>query len=307
MGVADKGYLCNLNEGLPDMTGKKDRYMMACVWTMVLAYAMACTSGPAANGTAADSARNVNGPAKVQQPADKFAWQPLVYDSTKKYIYLTFDDGPQHGTMECYTLLKQGGIKASFFMVGLHTARKSDGKKIVSMIRESYPQILLANHSYTHANDKYIDFYHHPDKAEQDFYKAQDSLHVPYKIVRLPGNRSWVREGEVKATRLVRPVAELLDSAGYNIIGWDVEWNFNHKNARPVQSPAKLAAQVDSAFARMDTHTPRHLVILSHDRMFQRPGDADSLAKFINILKQHPDYVFETVDHYPGLKRPVRQ
>ena len=34
---------------------------------------------------------------KKEQVVDKFAWQPIVYDSTKKYIYLTFDDGPQHG------------------------------------------------------------------------------------------------------------------------------------------------------------------------------------------------------------------
>jgi hypothetical protein len=162
---------------------------------------------------------------------------------------------------------------------------------------------LLANHSYTHANDKYLAFYHHPETAEQDFLKAQNSLNVPFKIIRLPGNRSWVTAEGIKATSLVKPVATLLDSAGYNVIGWDVEWNFNHKNARPVQSPEKLAAQVDSAFAKHDTHTRNHLVILSHDRMFQRPDDAELLAKFIYILKQNPQYVFETVDHYPGLKK----
>ena len=274
----------------------KDNYRTGLLWTMVLACLIGCAS--TTDGTGDDSSGT-----KPQQPTDKFAWQPLAYDSTKKYIYLTFDDGPQRGTIICYDLCKQEGIKASFFMVGLHTAQKSDGKKIVSMIRESYPQILLANHSYTHANDKYLNFYHHPLMAEQDFYKAQDSLHVPYKIIRLPGNRSWVREGEVKATTLVRPVAELLDSAGYNVIGWDLEWHFNKKNARPIQSPIKLAAEVDSAFAKMDTHVLNHLVILSHDRMFQRPGDADSLAKFIKILKENPNYVLETVDHYPGLKK----
>ncbi len=284
------------------MKGKKDRCMMLSIGTMILALAMACNNGRAGDGPGADSSKTDGKSGKIQ-PVDKFTWQPPVYDSSKKYIYLTFDDGPQHGTVECFNLVKQEGIKASFFMVGLHAARKSDGKNIVSMIRESYPQVLLANHSYTHANDKYIDFYHHPYFAGQDFYKAQDSLQVPYKIIRLPGNRSWVREGEVKATKLVRPVAELLDSAGYNVIGWDVEWHFNHKNARPVQSPQKLANEVDSAFARMDTHSPGHLVILSHDRMFQRPGDLDSLARFIHILKQNPNYVFETVDHYPGLKK----
>jgi hypothetical protein len=64
---------------------------------------------------------------------------------------------------------------------------------------------------------------------------------------------------------------------------------------------------IDSTFARRDTHVANHLVLLSHDRMFQRPSDADSLAKLIHILKQNPDYVFETVDHYPGLKKPVHR
>ena len=277
------------------MNANKNRYQLGVIWTIFFVYLISCAG-------ATDGKAGVK-PEKPLQNIDKFARTPFMYDSTKKYIYLTFDDGPQHGTTTCYQLCKDEKIKATFFMVGLHTARKSDGKKIVSMIRESYPQILLANHSYTHANDKYLYFYHHPLMAEQDFYQAQDSLHVPYKIIRLPGNRSWVREGEVKATNLVRPVAELLDSAGYNVIGWDVEWHFSHKTARPVQNPEKLAAEVDSAFARKDTHSPNHLVILSHDRMFQRPGDADSLAKFIKILKQNPQYVFETVDHYPGLKK----
>ncbi|MDB5211187.1 MAG: polysaccharide deacetylase family protein [Sediminibacterium sp.] len=239
-----------------------------------------------------------------KKPVDKFEWHPLRYDSTKKYIYLSFDDGPQHGTVTCFDLCKKEGVKASFFMVGLHTAQKSDGKQIVSMIRDGYPEFLLANHSYTHALGKYHSFYHHPLQAEEDFFQAQDFLHVPYKIVRLPGNRSWVRNGEVKATDLVHPVAHLLDSAGYNVIGWDAEWHFRTKSARPVQSATRMAAEIDNALACGDTHVPNHLVLLSHDRMFQHPSDADSLAKLIHILKQNHNYVFETVDHYPGLKKP---
>ena len=187
-------------------------------------------------------------------------------------------------------------------MVGLHTTRKSDGKQIVAMIRQSYPQFLVANHSYTHALGKYPFFYHHPRMAEEDFLKAQHVLNLPYKILRLPGNSAWAEGGNIHASGLVRPVTHLLDSAGYNVIGWDLEWNFNHRNARPVQTPAKLASQVENLFANNKTHTPHHLVILSHDRMFQHPGDVDSLAKFVAILKHNPKYVFETVDHYPGVK-----
>ncbi len=277
------------------MKNKNDSFILGFTGVLIFFYLISCAGVTDSKGGGGED--------KPQTVSDKFEPKTFLYDSTKKYIYLTFDDGPQHGTVTCFELCKEEKIKSSFFMVGLHTMQKSDGRKIVSMIREGYPQTLLANHSFTHANGKYVYFYQHPQMAGQDFFRAQDTLHVPYKIIRLPGNRSWVREGEVKATNLVRSVAELLDSAGYNVIGWDVEWHFNHKNARPVQTPEKLAAEVDSAFARNDTHSPNHLVILSHDRMFQRPGDADSLLKFIRILKQNPQYVFETVDHYPGLKK----
>lgn len=287
------------------MTGPKENSMLGYISMMIYGCLLACTNTTGLGNGSKDNTKTAI--TQSQQGVDKFTRQSFVYDSTKKYIYLSFDDGPQKGTMVCYNLCKQEGIKASFFMVGLHAAKKSDGKKIVALIREGYPQILLANHSYTHANDKYYFFYRHPLMAEADFYKAQDSLQVPYKIIRLPGNSAWARVGELKASGLVRPVTRLLDSAGYNVIGWDVEWHFNHKNARPVQSPQKLAAQVDSTFAKNLTHVMNHLVILSHDRMFQRPGDADSLAKFIRILKQNPNYVLETVDHYPGLKKLNRQ
>jgi len=283
------------------MKGQKEKRMLGYIWMMIYGCLMGCSSAPELNKESKDSAKTQS--AALQQVVDKFARQPFAYNSTKKYIYLSFDDGPQHGTMECYNLCKEAGVKATFFMVGLHAAQKSDGKQIVAMIRESYPQILLANHSYTHTNDKYYFFYHHPFMAEADFYQAQESLHIPYKIARLPGNSAWAREGELKASDLVKPVTRLLDSAGYNVIGWDLEWEFNRKNARPVQSPHKLAAQVDSAFAKNKTHTLNHLVILTHDRMFQRPDDAASLDEFIHILKQNPNYVLETVDHYPGLKK----
>jgi peptidoglycan/xylan/chitin deacetylase (PgdA/CDA1 family) len=280
------------------MKGYKKRYLPGILCAAIYSFLVGCNH---AHGRDGDG--QVTPVIGVKKPvADKFAWHPVVYDSTKEYIYLTFDDGPQHGTVDCFELCRKEGVKASFFMVGLHSAQKSDGRKIVAMIKDGYPQFLLANHSYTHAKDKYAFFYHHPQMAEQDFLQAQDSLHVPFKIVRLPGNSAWAEKGDIRASGLVRPVTRLLDSAGYNVIGWDLEWNFRHKNARPVQTPEKLAAQIDSAFAKHKIHTRNHLVILSHDRMFQRPGDLDSLARFITILKHNPKYVFETVDHYPGIK-----
>ena len=279
----------------------KRNFIVGCCW-LAIGHCLGCSGIPSNENKLGDTTE-IKSKQVLKSVVNKFEWQPLVYDSTKQYIYLSFDDGPQSGSMICYNLCRQENIKATFFMVGLHTARKSDGKRIVNTIRESYPQILLANHSYTHANDRYVYFYQHPEMAASDFFQSQDSLHIPFKIARLPGNSAWSRENEIKSSHLVRPVTQLLDSAGYNVIGWDIEWNFNHKNARPVQSPEKLIAQIDSAFAHNRTHVKNQLVILTHDRMFQRGEDADALSKFIQLLKQHPNFVLETIDHYPGLKK----
>ncbi|MBN9296910.1 MAG: polysaccharide deacetylase family protein [Filimonas sp.] len=277
-----------------------------------LAILTGCSNSPqdaAKGGKGKDStvtAANDHGPhdKTIATGDSKFAWKPPVYDSTKKYIYLTFDDGPQPpGTHQCFNICKELGIKATFFMVGQH-ASSPHLQALVDSIREGYPEILLANHSNTHASNHYQYFYQHPQMSHEDFLVAQKKLNVPYKIIRLPGNSAWVREGEVRASKLVKPVCMLLDSSGYNVIGWDVEWNFNHKTATPVQSADAMINMVNVALQRNETHTKNHVVILTHDRMFRHPSDADSLRKFITELKANPNYVFETIDNYPRLKTP---
>lgn len=271
---------------------------------IVITVFVACNGGAEVKEDSAKTINEINTTttsAEVVNPDKlKFERKPFVYDSTKTYVYLTFDDGPHGGTKECLDLCRKMGIKATFFMVGRHATDKW-GKQLVKEIRDAHPQILLANHSYTHANEKYQYFYTHADIAEKDFYKAQDSLNVPYKIIRLPGNNAWVRNGNIRANKLVKPVCNKLDSAGYNVIGWDVEWNFTRGASYPVQTPAKVASEVHYA-ANNHSYVPKHVMILTHDRMFRTPAYTDSLAKFVGLIKQNPNYVFETVDHYPGLR-----
>lgn len=82
----------------------------------------------------------------------------------------------------------------------------------------------------------------------------------------------------------------------------DSEWAFGHKTERPVQSAELMVKQIETLLEKNETFTKNHLVVLTHDRIFHRPEDLDSLRKMIVLLKQHPNYVFETIDHYPGLK-----
>ncbi len=266
----------------------------------------ACTNGEIKTAKKQESNKidTATTPATLDTLTNAFKSTPIIYDTTKKYIYLTFDDGPQPGTVACFNACKNANIKATFFMVGAH-ASSPILKQIVKDIKHAYPQSLLANHSYTHANGRYQYFYNHKQMAAEDFYKAQQSLEVPVKIIRLPGNTSWVYNGKIKANKLTKPVCTLLDSAGYNVIGWDVEWNFKRGSSFPVQSATKMYNQMVYALENGHTMHKNHVVILTHDRMFRTKEHTDSLVRFINLVKQNPNYVFETIDHYPNLKQPL--
>lgn len=228
---------------------------------------------------------------------------PIKYDSTKRYIFLTWDDAPQPpGTNISKAIFHEQGVKATFFMVGMHQFDHRR-KMIVDSVRNAYPEFLLANHSYTHGfRNNYRNFYSRPDSAVADFVKAQDELKVPVKIIRLPGNNNWVFKGEINGPKIPREVCKRLDSLGFSVVGWDVEWRFKG-NSTPIQSATQIAQEVNDKLENFTSFTPNTVVILAHDRMFASPQYADSLRRFITILKQDPRNVFETIDHYPLIQQ----
>ncbi|PZP45088.1 MAG: hypothetical protein DI598_13795 [Pseudopedobacter saltans] len=227
---------------------------------------------------------------------------PITLDPSKRYIYLAFDDGPQPpGTINCKNIFHEEGVKASFFLVGAHMFDPLR-RRIVDSLNNSYPEFVTGNHSTTHGfRDKYASFYSHPDSAIKDFEKAQTDLNLKLKIARLPGMNTWASAGQVQGPKSSLKVAKALDSLGYTIIGWDVEWQFI-KGSTPKQGAEELVAQVASKFDQEYTYQPNTLVILAHDRMFAKPQYEDSLRKFISILKQDKRNVFETLDHYPTVQ-----
>jgi peptidoglycan/xylan/chitin deacetylase (PgdA/CDA1 family) len=254
----------------------------------------ACKSYNAKNFINSDSIKTV-----IANPIRDSAF---TYDSTKKYVYFTFDDGPQPGTMNCFHILQNLDAKASFFMIGVHIDNEKL-KKRVDSIRNSYPEILLCNHSYTHANfNHYKSYYTNADSAARDVIKAQLSMQVPQKIFRTPANNSWDINGRLRCPPLTKQLCYLLSNAGYEVAGWDIEWNFKSKDGTtPVQSADHMIKEIENAFDNNKNFVHNNVVILSHDRMFAKPQYADSLRKVIETLKKDNEIVFETMDHYPGI------
>ncbi|MCU0337808.1 MAG: polysaccharide deacetylase family protein [Sediminibacterium sp.] len=222
-----------------------------------------------------------------------------VEDTTLTYVYVTFDDGPQKGTKEVLELCQQLGIPATFFLVGAHLADPYQKDYLARLKADKAME--LANHSYTHAfYNNFKKFYSQPDAAVADFLKAQEALSIQTKIIRFPGNGSWMSGGKFRGPASTKNVAIALDSLGYHVFGWDVEWHFSRKDARPVQSAEKMLAQIEE-LRQKGTVTKRHIVWLMHDRMFKRPEDLDSLRKVLVNLKSNHSTSFRVASEYPGM------
>ena len=232
----------------------------------------------------------------ISLPISSKSKDTVINDPTKRYIFLTWDDGPQPpGTINCKQVFKSQGVRATFFLVGFNQVGPLK-KRIVDSLRED-SEFVIANHSFTHGfNNKYSKFYTMSDSAIGDILKNESLLKIPVKIVRLPGMNTWAHKGIEQGPKSSLKVCSKLDNMGYSIIGWDVEWRELGKS--PEQSVDKMISEVNKAFDDGLTYQQNEIVILSHDRLFGSVQSKDSLIKFISILKKDPRNVFETVDHY---------
>lgn len=102
---------------------------------------------------------------------------------TKK-IYLTFDDGPSYNTDAILDVLRDYGIKATFFVTG-HEGYEKEYKRIVD---EGHT---IGMHSYTH---QYRSVYKDLDSFADDLYDIQsyimDVTGVSCDFYRFPGGSS---------------------------------------------------------------------------------------------------------------------
>ena len=229
--------------------------------------------------------------------------KPAAKRKKKKTIYLTFDDGPCKGSKTVFCILKQENIPATLFIIGEHVYGSKTQSAIYDSLKES-SLIEIANHSYTHAfENKFYKFYNAPDSATKDFKRCADSLRFSNNIVRTPGRNIW-RTENVNSTDLKASsaAADSLQSKGFIAVGWDVEWHFNATQSL-VENDSEMLRNIDSAFARNETKTKNHLVLLTHDRTFAKPEDSEKLHRFIAALKVKDEYDFEMVSKYPGLTK----
>ena len=182
----------------------------------------------------------------------KPAVQPSVPsdDSSARYAYLTFDDGPSRNTDAILKILAENDIKATFFV----TARNTDETNMQRYRKIAEAGHTLAMHSGTH---NYREIYASKEAFLADYSRISDLLYeitgTRSVIYRFPGGSS-----NTLACRKV-PMTELiaeLHSRGVEYF----DWNVNSTDASGKNpDPGVLIKSVTSGLKY------RHNIILMHD------------------------------------------
>lgn len=240
---------------------------------------------------------------KQQQQRIADSVKKAIAPITKKKIYLTFDDGPNKGTMNVLNAVKEDSIPASFFIVGTHTDDSPAQKETWELLKAD-SSIELYNHSYTHAANHYAKFYQHPDEVIKDFEKNKEALGFKNNIIRTPGRNAWridtVSHIDIKESEAA---VDSVYAAGFDVMGWDVEWTFDHKTLAPDTATGLLIRRIRNMLDADKTRTKGHLVLLAHDQAFRTEAAVEQLHFLFRELKNNPEYELELAANYPGIRK----
>lgn len=190
-----------------------------------------------------------------------------------KTMYLTFDDGPYtDNTNEVLDILKEKGIKATFFLVGKNVEKNPETAKRI--VEEGHS---IGVHCYNH---DYNVIYESTEAYVADFEKAREIIYevtgVETKLFRFPGGSTNSYNKKV-----YKDIIKEMTAAGYVYF----DWNASLEDA--VRKPDKSKILKN---AKESTLGRRVVVMLAHDTV-------DATVEVLDeLLTLFPEYEFKTID-----------
>ncbi len=225
----------------------------------------------------------------------------------QKIIYLTFDDGPLNGTQNVISVLSEMGVSATMFMIGKHV-KQNQYRKNMFLRAIDEPNIMVANHTYSHANGHYRRFYSNINKVVSDLNKMNKKLEKEdpnhsMKCCRLAG-RNVFRVGSIRRNdAAIRRSWEYnaydaLADEGFEIFGWDYQWDYRPRDGKLYKSPAQIVKIIEKINKKHRTRKPNKVILLMHDFTFKNKFNGkEKLRELISLLDQH-GWSFETLQSY---------
>ncbi len=191
-----------------------------------------------------------------------------IPDLSGKTIYLTFDDGPSPRTPEILKILKDNGVKATFFV-------KNGGKHNHYMKDIVADGHTIALHSYSHDYEK---IYSSEAAYFADLQQISDVVYnetgVRAQIMRFPGGGSNTvsrKYNQGIMTRLTRQVGE----KGYVYFDW------NLASGDAASKPASAATIINNCRKVPKSNT---VIVLMHDATPKR-STVEALPEVIAYYK----------------------
>lgn len=196
------------------------------------------------------------------------------FQTNKKQVVLTFDDGPSYlYTEKILDILKTYKIKASFFLIGSKMIEYPDIVRRINIEGHS-----LGNHTYNHTRlDKYIDQRVDEEIAETNRV-YENILGFAPKYFRPPGGR------------INKTVLSTVDHYGLVPIGWSINANDFLYTDQQVDV-AFVNKKVASILALLEKDLKPGAIILMHNG---NEISAAALPKVIEFIKSK-GYQFTTL------------
>lgn len=161
----------------------------------------------------------------------------------KKMVYLTFDDGPSAVTPKVLEILRQQGVKATFFVLGEQAKTRPE---LINAIWEQGHAI--GNHTYNHNyHELYSGFTTFWGQIKQTEEIVREITGVRPQLVRAPGGTF----GHFDNTYFY-----LLKQAGYSVMDWNVDSGDSKRKGVPAQEIIRESVQDSGA---------SQVVLLLHD------------------------------------------
>lgn len=190
-----------------------------------------------------------------------------------KVMYLTFDDGPvAENTERVLDILKEKGIKATFFVVGKNVERNPEIAKRI--VEEGHT---IGIHCYEH---EYKEIYASVDSYLEDFEKARQVVYEvtgeEVKLFRFPG-------GSINSynKKVYEDIISEMTQQGYVYFDW---------NASLEDAVKKPTAEKIIQNAKESTLGRKKVIMLAHDIV-------DTTVECLEeLLEQFPEYEMRELD-----------
>ena len=199
---------------------------------------------------------------------DLYCTRPPEQISPDKTIFLTFDDGPSDRTLEVLDILREKGVKATFFVTGNCPAK---GKSIMKKIVDEGHTIGV--HTYTHAFKKiYASVNAFLDDFNKIYNLIYDATGVKPTIFRFPGgSKNGFNKGNYREL-----IAEMT-RRGFDYFDWNL--SAGDAVSRTLTPTSRCIRNVLNA-----SKNYRHGVVLMHDAR-PKTTTVEALPVIIDGLK----------------------